>query len=139
MGITYFLTNSSHINDIEVKLGNLIFSEDEKRIYLDGSSGRVCYDSIMVFETDSDRINYASPSDGFYFVSETKILWRYEDNTWTSITEPPTNNVVFIPKSELPPEGQVAVLYVCDTEMYTWSPIENQYVAMTADSVWREV
>lgn len=137
MGVTYYLTNSEHINDIDVTLGNLIFSEDNNRIYFDGNMGRVCYDSIMVFATEAERYNYPVPLEGFYFVSETKILWRYEDNAWTAITEPPTNNVVFIPKSELPTEGAFATLYVCGTEMYVW--VDNQYVPMNADSIWREV
>lgn len=139
MAITYYLTNSEHIDEINVNLGNLLFCEDTKRIYLDGEAGRICYDSIMVFETDADRSNFLYPSDGFYFVSETKVLWRYEDNEWTSITEPPTNNVVFIPKEELPTEGEFAVLYVCGTEMFVWSPTENRYISMNADSYWHEV
>lgn len=139
MGITYFLTDSSHIAEIEVKLGNLIFSEDDKKIFLDGNNGRVCYDSIMVFDTDAERLSYANPLDGFYFVSETKILWRYDDNTWTSITEPPKNNVVFIPKSELPIQGESSILYVCGTEMFTWSQEDNEYLPMEADVYWKEV
>lgn len=139
MAITFYLTNSEQINSIDVSLGNLLFCEDTKRIYLDGTENRVCYDSIMIFETDLDRFNFPNPPNGFYFVSETKVLWRYEDDEWTSITEPPTNNVVFIPKSELPPEGEYAVLYVCGTEMFIWSPTENQYIPMNADSYWHEV
>lgn len=137
MAITYYLTDSAHINSIDVNLGNLLFSEDTKRIYFDGNLGRICYDSIIVFETDLDRFNYPNPMDGFYFVSETKVLWRYENDEWTSITEPPTNNVIFIPKSELPIPGEFATLYICDTEMFIWK--NNEYIPMNADSVWKEV
>lgn len=137
--ITYYLTDSSHLSEIEVTAGNLLFCEDVKRIYLDGNNGRVCYDSIMIFETDADRISYTSPIEGFYFVEETKIMWRYSNEEWIAITEPPTNNVIFIPYSELPEEGQYAVLYVCDKEFYIWNPTEMKYEKMNSDSVWHEV
>ncbi len=137
--ITYYLTTSEYINTIDVALGNLIFCEDTKRVYFDGDNGRVSYDSLLVFETDADRHAYAHPMDGFYFVEETKIMWRYSNGEWTAITEPPTNNVIFIPKSELPTKGEFATLYICDTEMFIWSPTENKYIPMNADSIWHEV
>lgn len=137
--IRFFLTNSEHIGEIEVAIGNLIFSEDDKKIYLDGGSGRICYDSIIVFALDSDRYYYQNPIDGFYFVEETKVLWRYSNGEWTAITDPPVNNVVFIPYSELPPEGDFAVLYICDKEFYIWNPTTQQYEEMNAESIWHEV
>lgn len=137
--ITYYLTDAEHMGSISVSPGNLIFCEDTKRIYLDGKSGRVSYDSLIVFDTEADRLAYANPIEGFYFVEETKVMWRYSGETWTSITESPTNNVVFIPKSELPIPGKVDTLYICDTEMFIWSPTENKYHSMNNDSVWHEV
>lgn len=137
--VTYYLTDAAHLDSIDIAQGNLLFCEDTKRIYFDNEDRRVCYDSIMVFATDADRMLFANPMDGFYFVSETKILWRYENNTWTALTTPPTNNVIFIPKSELPTPGAFATLYICDTEMFIWSPTENKYIPMNADSIWHEV
>ena len=137
--ITYYLTNSEHISEIDVSVGNLLYCEDTKRIYLDGQNGRVCYDSIMVFELDSERELYQNPTEGFYFVEETHILWRYANDEWVEVTAPPSSNVVFIPKSELPAEGESEVLYVCDQEMFTWDADGNEYLSMNADSVWHEV
>ncbi len=138
--ITYYLLpSSSKLNEVDYQLGNLIFCEDIKRIYLDGVYGRVSYDSIVVFETDAERILYEHPFEGFYFVEETKTLWRYYEEEWTNITEPPESNVVFIPKSELPPEGEFAVLYVCDTEQYVWNPTTHAYDQINAEAVWHEV
>jgi hypothetical protein len=135
--ITYYLTDTSHLDSIEVNAGNLLFCEDTRVIYLDGENGRVAYDSIMVFETDEDRFIYPNPQVGFYYVEETKVLWRYDGAEWKSITEPPTHNVVFIPKSELPAQGEFAVLYICDNEMFVW--LDDQYVSLNSESVWHEV
>lgn len=144
MGVTYpsityyLLPSSSKINEIEFAVGNLIFCEDMHRIYLDGLYKRVCYDCIVVFDTEAERIEYASPSEGFYFVEESKTLWRYKSG-WTSIAAPEDSNLVFIPKSELPVEGKVNVLYVCGTEQYIWSPTENKYLACNSEAIWNDV
>lgn len=136
---TFYLTPSEKFNQIDYQLGNIIFVEDLHRLYLDGVYGRVCYDSIVIFSTDLERYEYEHPFEGFYFVEETKTLWRYYEDEWTSLTEPPTNNVVFVPKSELPQEGQFAVLYICDREMYVWDTNQHRYVGITAESIWHEV
>jgi hypothetical protein len=106
---------------------------------MDGMYGRVCYDSIVIFDTELELYEYEHPFEGFYFVEETKTLWRYYEEEWTSLTEPPTSNVVFVPKSELPDEGEFAVLYVCDTEMYVWDIDKHDYVGINTESIWHEV
>lgn len=138
--VTYYLTNSYNLNNIEVKPGNLIFCENTKTIYLDSASGRIAYDSITVFETDADRYNLVAPERGFYYVEETKVLWRYDEYNWSPLTEPPTNNVVFIPKNELPQEGEPAVLYICGKDFYIWNIEEHQYEKMNASEIiWNEI
>lgn len=136
---TYYLAPSDKLDLIEYKVGNLIFVDDLHRIYLDGISGRVSYDAIKVFATDAERIAYENPLEGFYFVEDTKCLWRYYESTWSAITAPPSGSVIFIPKSDLPPEGQTDVLYVCDTEMFVWDENQHLYASVGGDVVWQEV
>lgn len=136
---TYYLTPSEKFNQIDYQLGNIIFVEDLHRLYFDGMNGRVCYDSIVIFDTEAQRHEYEHPFEGFYFVEETKTLWRYYEDEWTNITEPPSSNVVFIPESELPDEGEFAVLYVCDTKMFIWDVNTHRYVGMNTESIWHEV
>lgn len=136
---TYYIMPSEKLGQVDYEFGNIIYCEDLHRIYLDGIYGRVCYDSLMTFDTEYDRMTHENTFEGFYFVEETKTLWRYYDEEWTAITAPPSNNVIFIPKSELPEEGEYAVLYVCGDEMLTWDPVEGKYNSMTAESVWHEV
>lgn len=134
---TYYLTDSANIANIEVSVGNLLFCEDTKRIYFDGTNGRICYDSIMVFQTIEEMLAYDNPYIGFYFVESEKTLWRYDGDGWIAITEPPKNVIMFIPESDLPEEGESEVLYVCGTKLFIWE--DEQYKQINADSVWQEV
>ena len=137
----YYAIPSSKLNEVDYEFGNLIFCEDLHRIYLDGVYGRVCYDSIYVFSTELERYEFEHPFEGFYFVEETKTLWRYYEEEWTAITEPSIENVKFIPFSELPIEGEYAVLYICEDteEQYIWK--DNEYVKLnsSAETIWHEV
>lgn len=134
---TYYLTDSANIDGIEVSIGNLLLCEDTKRIYFDGENGRVCYDSIMVFPTTETMIAYENPVEGFYFVEESKTLWRYDEDGWVALTEPPMNVIRFIPESDLPEEGEIEILYVCGTKLFIWE--DGQYKQINADSIWQEV
>lgn len=132
----FYLTNSANINDIDVELGNLIFCEDTRRVYFDNENGRVCYDSIAIFETQDEMFSFKYPTDGFYFVEETKVLWRYYNGSWIAITDPPINNVRFIPESDLPGEGDFEVLYVCGNKIFVWG--DGEYQQISAPPVWQD-
>ena len=136
--IVHYLTNSANIDNIPVIAGNLIFCEDSKRVYFDGESGRVCYDSIIIFDTDEDRVDLQNPFESFYYVKDSGMLWRYdEDLGWQVLNEASFQNVTFIEKEYLPEEGEYEILYVCGDEEYVWR--NDQYVQITAESKWHEI
>lgn len=135
--IIHYLTNSANLDSIPVATGNLIFCEDSKKVYFDGASGRVCYDSIIIFETEEQRLDCLTPFESFYYVQDSNMLWRYDEYGWHCLTESFSQNVEFIDKEYLPEEGEYEILYVCGDEEYVWQ--DGHYVQMTADSKWREV
>ncbi len=134
----YIVAPSSKLNQIDYDFGNLIFIEDLHRIYYDGVYGRVCYDSLVQLDTEEDREQFEHPFEGFYFVEQTKTLWRYYDEEWTAIAKP-NDSVRFVDKQDLPVEGESNVLYICGTEMFTWDSVSSEYVSMTSETVWHEV
>lgn len=136
--VIHYLTNSENIDNIPVVVGNLIFCEDRQKVYFDGANGRVCYDSIIIFETDDDRVDLQNPFDSFYYVKESGMLWRYDENIgWQVLNESAFQNVTFVEKEYLPEEGDYDILYVCGDEEYVWR--NDQYVQITAESKWHEV
>lgn len=136
--VIHYLTNSQNIDSIPIKTGNLIFCEDSKKIYFDGTSGRVCYDSIVILETEDSRLEIEDPFISFYYVQDSNKLWRYDEYGWHCLNEDSlTQNVEFIEKEYLPEEGEYEILYVCGDEQYIWK--DGQYIQITAESKWHDV
>lgn len=105
------VTTSEKLSSLLIKNGQIVFVKDKRRIALDWNDKRTFYNQITELETDYERISTSSPSNGYYFVIDTAILWRY-DNGWTQITTKP-DDIVFI-GAELPELGQAKerTLYV---------------------------
>ena len=97
------VTTSERLSSLLIQNGRLVFVKDKCRIAFDWNDKRTFYNQITELETDYERVSMSSPFDGYYFVIETAILWRY-DNGWTQITTKP-DDIVFI-GTELPELGQ---------------------------------
>ena len=123
-------TTSSRIRDLVIENGQLIFIQDLSRIAFDFNGKRVFYNQIKELETEYDRTSIDTPSCGYYFVIETAILWRYE-NEWIQITFPP-EEIVFI-GTELPSLGKKNKLYVSKSqrEISVWDDENREYVAVS--------
>ena len=131
------VTTSEKLSSLLIQNGRLIFVKDKCRIAFDWNDKRTFYNQITELETDYERVSMSSPFDGYYFVIETAILWRY-DNVWTQITTKP-DDIVFI-GAELPELGQAKekTLYVDKTkkEISVYDKTANSYVVVAnkADS-----
>lgn len=106
-------TTSEKIRELTIKNGQLVFLYDIGRIALDYKGTRTFYNQIVEVESEAIRQELVSPLNGYYFVVDTGILWRYKDG-WIQITGVP-DEVVFI-GVELPTLGQANKLYVNTTE-----------------------
>ena len=127
--IKYYCTTLAKLNDIPVEVGNLIFCEDARKIYLDTANGRTAYEQIMCLSDDATRIAMTrNLVDGFYFVLSTNVLWRLDNITWLQITEKPAEMVVYGTLSSFPRPGKQGVIYMTDKHLYHWDVDTLMYV-----------
>lgn len=128
---TLIATRSSRVRELPIKNGQLVFIQDVGRIAFDYNSKRVFYNQIAELQTEVERLTLDNPLNGYYFVVDTAILWRY-DNGWIQITEKP-ENIVSI-DVELPALGQAKenVLYVskAEKEIAVFDSVTNEYIVV---------
>ena len=127
----FIATTSDKMNTIDVVSGQLIFSRDDRVIYLD-SDTRTSFQQIITIVNEQTRQELVSPVSGFYFIEDTKTLWRYNNSQWEQLTEPPKENLVFADRASFPAQGQKEVLYVDKETIYTWDSVNNVYTEMGA-------
>lgn len=126
--IKYYCTTLAKLNEIPVEVGNLIFCEDARKIYLDTENGRTNYDQIMCIPLESQRIPMTrNLVSGFYYVLDTNILWRLDDVTWIQITEKPSSQIVYGTLESFPRPGIESCLYMTSTNLYHWNPDTYSY------------
>ena len=120
-------TISERLDLLPIEYGQLIFVKDTKQLYFDHLTGRILYNQITILETEEQRLNILKPIIGFYFVKNTNIIWRYEQE-WIPLTNPPSTQIEFLPKTEFPKVGKINILYIDGIKIYRW--LENEYVEM---------
>lgn len=122
-------TTSERLSNLVIKNGQLIFIQDKHRIAFDFKDKRTFYNQITELETDYERGTLSSPSNGYYFVIETAVLWSYQ-NKWVQITQRP-DDIVFI-GTELPELGNASekTLYVdkAKKEISVYDKDNNSYL-----------
>ena len=128
--LSVIATTSSRVRDLPIENGQLIFIRDIGRIAMDLNDTRVFYNQIVELATDVDRLELESPLSGYYFVIDTAVLWRYQDE-WVPLTEKP-KEVIFI-GVELPELGQEKSLYVDKErkEISVWDEETNSYIIVS--------
>lgn len=130
--VKFISTTSDKLNSIEVNAGNLIFVKDERTIYLDTDT-RTAYQDIICLATESQRTTLPSPLKGFYFVEETCVLWRYNEE-WEKITNTPKDQIIFAPRESFPAEGKSDALYIDDKDIYRY--LNGDYVLINNTIDW---
>lgn len=120
-------TVKSRLPDLSIKNGQLIFVQDSPTIALDLNGKRTFYNEIVTVDTDEHRQSILAPiSGGFYFVSETAVLWTYQSQ-WIQITTPP-QEIVFI-GTDLPKLGSIKTLYAdkLNHNISIWNDEKSSY------------
>lgn len=133
----FIATTSDKMDDIDIVSGQLIFSRDDRAIYLD-TDVRTSFQQIITVVNEQTRQELVSPVNGFYFIEDTKTLWRYNNSQWQQVTEPPKENLVFAEKNNFPIKGQENVLYVDKNTIYTWDSENNVYIEVGA-LIWESI
>lgn len=125
--LSVIATKSDRLRDLLIKNGQLIFIQDRNRIAFDWGGKRSFYNSLEILETEAEREAIVRPVDGYYFVIDSAVLWRY-DNGWTQVTSKP-DEVLFI-GVELPELGKANKLYVNKKEqsISVWNEDTDSYL-----------
>lgn len=137
----FIATTSDKILTIAKASGQLIFSRDNRTIYLDvDANTRVEYRSIIPISTEEYRQSIVSPVDGFYFVEETAVLWNYVSSEgWRQLTQIPDEKLQFYNStSEFPNIGAIRTLYVIPGYIYQWDNITSSYVKLGSE-MWEPI
>lgn len=134
--VKFVSTVDSKLSQCQVENGQLIFVSDTRRIYLDFNNIRTEYSQFIILGKESDRVNYLTPITSFYFIKETKTFWRYEDGEWVQLTSQPKETIIFTKFRELPKQGEEQVLYITETQSYTWNG--QEYIQLGL-SVWEDI
>ena len=80
---------------------------------------------------DEEHRKGLKPVTGFYFVSSTNVLWRY-DNQWIQLTTSPREVVVF--SNELPQQGVEETLYITEEDIYKFD--DGKYTKLGGTPQW---
>ena len=132
----FIATTSEKLDKIGFKSGQLIFTTDDRAIYLDVDGKRVSYADIMTIVDEETRQSLTAPIEGFYYVRKENALWNYYHGLWTQMTGQ-KSNLVFS-DSGLPIQGETEVLYVEDTALYRWNNLTNSYEHV-GGAAWEDV
>ena len=139
--IKFIATTSDKLSSINVKMGQLIFSTDERTIYLD-TDIRTSFKQIITLAKEENRQNLTSPVTGFYFVKDTKVLWNYENGVWTQISGgTPQEKLYFMSRENFPAQGEEEVLYVDKNAIYQWDSETSTYTQMSGNAqlIWESI
>ncbi len=136
--VKIYSTTASKLAQLPVVDGTLTFVKDTRRIYLDMNGVRVEYSIIQVLPNEVSRTGLLAPIEGFYFVEETSVMWRYKEG-WKQIT-PSNLSPVFIGGFEdFPEKGSPDTLYVSDNATYKWDKLTQSYQAIANLTAWDNI
>lgn len=137
--VKFYSTVSSNLNQIPQSDGQIIFAKDTQVMYLDDEGIRLPYNVIKVFKQDSFREALINPAEGFYFVEETAVLWRYKDK-WKQLT-PDNLQQVIIGKilDDFDSLGNPSSLYVTDNGIYKWDELLKEYRVVSNVTKWKNI
>lgn len=136
--VKFYHTTQSKLAQLPVSDGNLIFVTDTKKMYLDINGNRLGYQDIQVLPTETDRTSILAPIEGFYYVEETNILWRYKEG-WKKVTPDNLSPLFFGAYEDFPPVGNSNVLYISDDATYKWDSLTSTYICVSNKTEWKEL
>lgn len=133
--VKFYHTKQSKLSSLPVRDGNLIFVTDTKVLYLDINGNRLPYVDIQILSQESDRTSILAPIEGFYYVEDTNVLWRYK-GSWKQVTPNTLTPLFFGGYKDFPEQGNSGVLYVSDNATYKWDSTQSQYVCVANKTEW---
>ena len=136
--VKFYHTTQSKLAQLPVSDGNLVFVTDTKKMYLDINGNRLAYTDIQVLPKETDRTSILAPIEGFYYIEETNILWRYKEG-WKKVTPDNLSPLFFGAYEDFPPIGNSNVLYISDDATYKWDSLTSTYICVSNKTEWKEL
>lgn len=130
-----YATTSQRLPQLPLLDGQLIFVQDTKSVYFDFNGLRLEYAIISTIESEEKRESLSNVAEGFYYVEDTNVLWRYKDG-WTQITPSNVDFLYFGGVEAFPKVGKKNVLYVADDATYKWDSTAQEYVVVANKTQW---
>lgn len=138
--VKVYSTTAERLNSLPIEDGQLIFVSDLKMLYLDFNNQRLSYNVILSLETDKERIELPYPLDGYYFVEETAIMWRYNKHKWIQITEGDAPHYIYkSSESDFPTLGKDGLMYATDKAIYRWDKKVQSYDCIANKTEWERI
>lgn len=136
----FIATTSNKISTIPVVSGQLIFSRDDRVIYLDAENTRTSFQQIITVVNEATRQNLISPVVGFYFVGDTKALWNYDGSNWSRVSGDASQSLFFDDTENFPTIGEENALYVGKKTIYKWDKQNNKYFEISGGNpAWEDI
>ena len=136
--VKLYSTTASKLNQLPVVDGTLTFVKDTRRIYLDMNGVRIEYSDIQILQNEVSRSNLLAPVEGFYFVEETNVMWRYKEG-WKQISPSNLNPIFFGDENDFPPIGVSSTLYVSNDATYKWGALTQSYEVVSNKTAWETI
>lgn len=136
--VNFIYTTSAKLNDLPVEDGQIIFAPDMQTICLDMSGQRFYYQTIKIFETDEERVSTPFPIQGFYFVQETEVIWRWSGQ-WIQLTTGKGSVVGGDKEEDFPETGEDNALYYTDDGIFSWKDSTNKYNLIANANTWESI
>jgi len=135
-----YFTKQKYLNSLPVTNGNIIFVPDSHTVCLDMLNQRYKYQTIKIYSTEEERLEEENLHEGFYFVEETNIIWRWNQNKWSQTTPTNLKPVVYgASPEEFPSIGKQETLYYTDDGIYNWKNEENKYNLIANANRWDNI
>lgn len=135
-----YYTTPERLESLPVTNGNIIFVPDGNMVCLDFKDTRFTYQTIKVFATEEERRNTPFLNDGFYFVAETNVVWRWTGDSWKKVTPSNLQPTFYGETKDLfPEEGNTDSLYFTDDGIYNWKAQFNEYNLIANANTWESI
>lgn len=135
--VKFYSTVASKLADLPIVDGQFILVRDQRTIYVDLNGMRLGYHDIQVVSSESDRTQILAPTEGFYYVDETNVMWRYKGG-WKQITPSNVTPFVYGEFDSFPETGKEGTLYATDNATYVWNSTLNSYTCIANKTEWKE-
>lgn len=135
--VNFYVTNTQKLPELPVAAGNIIYTVDIPRMYLDYDGTRLSY-SVIELDDDEARTSKQSPQNGYYYVNDTNVFWRYYNGTWKQLTPSNVKPIYFADNvKDFPDEGKEDTVYTTYDAVYRWDKRSDEYTVVANKTAWK--